>query len=36
MSKDIGKCNEETRMFFMDLLHADDEDTVISILESKW
>ena len=35
MSKDIGMSNEETKMFFVELLHADDEESVISILESQ-
>jgi len=35
MSKNTGRSDEENRIFLMELLHADDEDTVISILKSR-
>ncbi|MCY4262049.1 MAG: hypothetical protein OXC97_01825, partial [Candidatus Dadabacteria bacterium] len=35
MSKNKGKTDEENRKFLMELLRADDEDTVISILKSR-
>ena len=35
MSKENGMSNQETRGFFMELLHADNEDAVISILKGR-